>query len=231
MSEDFKCVDVVMFALEEKGPNKGQEVPGSAVKVFRMPENLASRKFGRYSGPWQDWLLGMAPMMKVRLVERTKKKPAFRTVDPWTSMGSVGTNSWPTKQVDITTGGLMAQADGKITRFSALHAKYFKDLMTNHYRHGTMRDLDDETSEAIYMDEQHKFDALVGKIVAWELRPYIKTAIGHASGVDDFRLQLVEGVGDSNDSDEGTKKESGPKAKGFPKEPVNDQHEESERKV
>ena len=245
MDGDFKMLDVVMFALEEKGNNKGAEIPGSMVRLFRLPDNLSARMYGRYSGPWEDFRVGMAPFMTRRTIERTKKKPAYMIVEPssgeqamvqvatedgvkkkMVDVGSVEISSWSVRPED-SNGALIPQPDGKSTRFSPDHAKYFKDLATKHYRHGTMKDLDDETSEAIYMDEVEKgINKLVGKIISWELRPYIKTAHGAASGVDEFRLQLIDGVEGMEDEkpaevEEGTKEvESKAEVKGFPKAPV-----------
>jgi len=94
-------------------------------------------------------------------------------------------------KVDEVEGTLVRAEGEAYPRFSKDNAKYIESVMRVHDRVGTMAELDDETSDAVYTDNIPKLHLLVGKKVWWEFRPYIRTSAGAAAGVDDYKLAIV----------------------------------------
>ena len=211
MAEIDKMVDFVIYALDE-GMDKdgkatgsaGKEIKGSMVKIMRFPEKLDLRKYDRFSGPWQDIRMSLNDVYRWREAPGIKNIRAPRKIlEPVVSDGSrlmsVNPENFPIK-VDEVEGTLVRSEGKPYPRFSNDNAKYLESVMRVHDRFGTMAELDDETSDAVYTDQIPKLKNLVGKKVWWEFRAYIRTSAGAAAGVDDYRLAIVakdeEAMGD-----------------------------------
>lgn len=208
MVDEIKMLDFVIYALHESGPNKGSEIKGSAVKLMRFPEVLGMRQFNRYSGPWLDIRLGLHDTYGYRTVEGTKNVRATRKIvepleevtitmnangkkETFTHPITLNTDTYAIKPTEMS--GTLNRSPGKpMPRFSKWNEEYLRQTCLHHFRYGTMKDLDDETGEAVYADELPKLKNLIGKKVFWEFRPYIRTISGAASGVDQYKMQIVE---------------------------------------
>lgn len=207
--DDIKMVDFVIYALEESDKKtQGREVPGSAVKLFRLPELMRERKMGRCGGPWEDARMGLGCRYRWRMVPGVKGNRAPHKILEPVVVNRVkiaqkdGTevereftttlqpDSCPVK-VDQTSGTLWGSAVEAYPAFSAENAKYLETICMFHFRNGTLDFLSDETSDSVYINELPRLAKLIGKKVFWEFRPYIKTAAGAASGVDSLKLAIV----------------------------------------
>lgn len=204
--DDMAMVDFVIYAMKEDGDAKGSEVKGSVVKLMRFPADKKERLFGRFSGPWEDLRLGLHNRYERRRVGGSKTKAAKLVLEPVEreifkrNVGGVVTEVERLATVDRKNFGLkLKQEEGTINRgeedpyarFSEENEEYLRKVCLHHFQYGTMRDLEDETGDAVYMEELPKLKLLIGRPIWWEFRPYIRTARGAASGVDDYKLEIV----------------------------------------
>lgn len=202
----MEMVDFVIYAVDTRPESKtrGREIPGSLVRLMRFPTELEVRATGRCSGPWQNIRGGLCSMYRWVETGGSKTRVPRKVLEP-VSMELVTnsasretslvpmtltTDSYPTKAE--ATSGTIIGTSGKFVPFSEDNAKYLESCCLFHYRHGSLSFMDDETADAVYATELPKLYNLVGKMVFWEFRPYVKTVAGGSSGVDDFKMAIAD---------------------------------------